>query len=216
MSDRDEFVSRPVLEERAKKLKTLVWVLSGLVFVLVVLMRSPYKIPLPDGVVFSFLPPFHALLNTLVAACLLGGLFFLARKNFKGHQRCMTGALILSGLFLLSYVAYHFTTVETLFGDADADGVLSDIERETVGSSRAVYLAILITHIVAAAVSFPLILMTFVHAWTNNFAKHKKLAKLVFPIWLFVAVTGPICYYMLKPFYPWELEKVPLEMEEEA
>ena len=216
MSDREKFVSRPVLEERAESLKKLVWIVSGLVFALVLMMRSPFKIPLPENMEMSFLPPFHALLNTLVAACLLGGLLFLARKNFKAHQRCMTGALILSGLFLLSYVAYHFTTVETQFGDADGNGELSDEEREMVGSSRVIYLVILITHIVAAAVSFPLILMTFVHAWTNNFAKHKKLARIVFPIWLFVAVTGPICYYMLKPFYPWELEKVELIFEEDA
>ena len=101
MSDRNEFVSRPVLEERAKLLKKLVWIVSGLVLLLVVMMRSPYKIPLPEGVELSLLPSLHALLNTLVAACLLGGLFSLARKNYKAHQRCMTGALGLSGLFLL-------------------------------------------------------------------------------------------------------------------
>ncbi|MDA7881190.1 DUF420 domain-containing protein [Akkermansiaceae bacterium] len=205
MSDREEFVSRPVLEERSKSLKRLIWIVSVLVLLLVVMMRSPYKIPLPEGVELTFLPPLHALLNTLVAACLLGGLFFLARKNFKAHQRCMMGALVLSGLFLLCYVAYHFTTVETKFGDLDGNGVLSDEEKEYVGTSRTVYLAILIPHIVVAAMSFPFILLTFVHAWTNNFAKHKKLARIVFPLWLFVAVTGPICYYMLKPFYPWEV-----------
>ena len=214
MSDRDKFVCRPVLEDRAKKLKKLVWIVSGLVLLLVVMMRSPYKIPLPDGLVLSMLPPLHALLNTLVAACLLGGLFFLARKSYKAHQRCMTGALALSGLFLLSYVAYHFTTVETLFGDSDGNGELSDVEREVAGSARTVYLSILITHIVAAAISFPFILLTFVHAWSNDFAKHKKLAKKIFPLWLFVAVTGPICYYMLKPFYPWEAAKVELILEE--
>ncbi|MDB4576914.1 hypothetical protein N9Z77_02140 [Akkermansiaceae bacterium] len=81
MSDRNEFVSRPVLEERAKSLKKLVWIVSGLVLLLVVMMRSPYKIPLPEGVELSLLPPLHALLNTLVAACLLGGLLSLAPKN---------------------------------------------------------------------------------------------------------------------------------------
>ena len=214
MSDQNEFVSRPVLEERAKLLKKLVWIVSGLVLLLVVMMRSPYKIPLPEGVELSLLPSLHALLNTLVAACLLGGLFSLVRKNYKAHQRCMTGALGLSGLFLLSYVAYHFTTIETLFGDTDGNGKLSDEESEIAGSARTVYLSILITHIAAAAISFPFILLTFVHAWTNDFAKHKRLAKKVFPIWLFVAVTGPICYYMLKPFYPWEAAKVELILEE--
>ena len=95
-----------------------------------------------------------------------------------------------------------------------ADHQVSDEEREIAGSARTVYLSILITHIAAAAISFPFILLTFVHAWTNDFAKHKRLAKKVFPIWLFVAVTGPICYYMLKPFYPWEAAKVELIFEE--
>jgi len=213
MSDREEFVSRPILEERARALKKLVWIVSVLVLLLVGLMRS-YKIPLPEGVELSMLPSLHALLNTLVAASLLGGLFFVARRNFKAHQRCMSAALVLSGLFLLSYVAYHFTTEETLFGDYDGDGELSDEEREMVGSARKVYLGILIPHIAIAAISFPFILLTFVHAWTNDFARHKKLAKRVFPLWLFVAVTGPVCYYMLKPFYPWEAAKVELILEE--
>jgi putative membrane protein len=99
----------------------------------------------------------------------------------------MLAAMVLSTLFLLCYVAYHFTTVETRYGGE--------------GALRAVYFFLLITHIIAAGVSLPLILLTFISAWTSRFGKHRSMARWVFPLWLFVAVTGPICYLMLKPYY---------------
>jgi putative membrane protein len=109
--------------------------------------------------------------------------------------------LILSGIFLLCYVAYHFTTHETVYGDIDADRKLSEDELERVGGSRTAYLVILFSHIVAAAVSFPFILKTFVHAWTRDFERHRRLARKVFMVWLYVAITGPVCYWMLKDYY---------------
>jgi putative membrane protein len=90
-------------------------------------------------------------------------------------------------IFLLSYVVYHITTDPTRFGGT--------------GTIRTVYFILLITHIIAAAVSLPFILFTFIAAWTNQFDKHRKLARWVFPLWLYVAVTGPVCYWMLKPYY---------------
>jgi len=196
--------SGPVLKNRARFLKKLVWVVTILVLGLVVMMRSPYKIPVSAEALemISHLPRIVAGINTLVAACLLAGLWSIYRKAHRAHQRWMTSALVLSGIFLLCYVAYHFTTVETKFGDLDGDRVVSDEEKTIVGSARTVYLVILITHIIAAAVSFPFILLTFVHAWTRDFAKHRKLAPKVFMIWLYVAMTGPICYWMLKDYYP--------------
>ncbi|MGJ8696471.1 MAG: DUF420 domain-containing protein [Verrucomicrobiaceae bacterium] len=201
MSEREDFRELPVQEEKAAKMRRGVWVISVLVLVLVAVMRSPYKIPLPEGVEFSVLPKVHAGLNCLVAACLLAALFAIGRGKVRLHKQFMTGALVVSGLFLLSYVAYHFTTMETLYGDIDGGGAVDDFEKEQAGWRRPVYLGILIAHIVAAAVSFPLILMTFVHAWTNNFEKHKRLARKVWPLWFFVAVTGPVCYFMLRPYY---------------
>ncbi|MGC6426638.1 MAG: DUF420 domain-containing protein [Akkermansiaceae bacterium] len=201
MSEISEYRQLPVQTELAGRLRVGVWVVTGLVFLLVGAMRSPYKIPLPDGVSVAMLPQVHAGLNTLVAACLLAALLAIGRGAVKWHRRFMVGALILSVLFLLSYVAYHFTTVETKFGDANADGFVDDKEAAEIGILRTVYLAILITHIIAAAVSFPMILFTFVHAWTNDFEKHRKLAKKTFPLWLYVSITGPLCYFMLKAYY---------------
>ncbi|YCM44977.1 DUF420 domain-containing protein [Verrucomicrobiaceae bacterium 227] len=194
----------PVLKDRARLLKKLVWLITVLVIGLVVIMHSPYKIPVSAEAreMIGYLPRVVAGINTLVAACLLAGLWSILRKAHRAHQRWMTSALVLSGVFLLCYVTYHFTTVETKFGDFDGNGVVSDEEKAMVGSARTVYFVILITHIVAAAVSFPFILLTFVHAWTRDFAKHRRLAPKVFLIWLYVAISGPVCYWMLKDYYP--------------
>lgn len=197
---------QPIQTEKARKLKVVVWIVSSVVLLLVALMRSPYKLDVPPEYETAYdfikaLPGVMALINTLVAACLLGGILSILRKKQKLHQRLMTTALILSSIFLVFYVVYHFTTFETKFGDADGDGELSEGELEKFGNLRILYLTVLITHIIAAAVSFPMILMTFVHAWTRNFERHRNLAKKTFPLWLYVAVTGPFCYWMLKAFY---------------
>jgi putative membrane protein len=110
-------------------------------------------------------------------------------------------AFVCSFVFLLSYVTYHFTTSATLYGDMNGDGLLSNLEKAEVESSRILYLVILLTHIALAAISFPFILITFVYAFTNQFQKHRKLSKKVFPVWLYVAVTGPVVYIFLQPYY---------------
>ncbi|MFT6178295.1 MAG: putative membrane protein [Paracoccaceae bacterium] len=202
MSD-SAILKQPILVGRAKKLKVVVWILSIVVFGLVVAMRSPAKFTQSlevEGYI-KMLPGVVAIINTMVAACLLGGLWYIVQKKYKAHQRCMTAALLLSAAFLVCYVVYHFTITETKFGDIDGNQKIDPVESNEVGGLRFLYLTILLTHIVAAAVSFPMILMTFVHAWTRDFAKHKKLARKVFPLWLYVAVTGPIVYWMLKPYY---------------
>lgn len=200
----DEFsLNQTVLVGRAKFLKICVWTLTIIVFGLVVAMRSEYKFTqsLEVEVYLKMLPSVVALINTLVAALLLGGLWCVMKKNYRAHRYCMSSALVLSALFLVCYVIYHFTMPETKFGDIDGNYKIDEAEANAVGSLRHLYLVVLGTHILAATVSFPMILMSFVHAWSRDFAKHKKLARRVFPLWLYVAVTGPVCYWMLKPFY---------------
>lgn len=169
------------------KLRILVWVLTVVVWLLVGAMRRPEKFPLPEGVSLSFLPMVHAILNTCVAVFLVAALVMIKRKNVVAHRRFIGAAMIASATFLLCYVMYHFTTEETKFGGE--------------GSIRIAYFALLISHIILAAVSLPFILQTWVYGFTNQVAKHRKLAKRVFPVWLYVAVTGPICYLMLRPYY---------------
>lgn len=185
--EREEWLRRTPDHARSKKLGIAAWVVTALVLVLVGMMRSPYKIPLPDGWSMAFLPPVHAALNSLVALCLVGAVITVKQGKINAHRNFIVVAMLLSAMFLLCYVAYHFTTVETRYG---GDGAM-----------RSLYFFLLITHILLAGISLPLILLTFIAAWTNRFEAHRKLAHWVFPIWLYVAITGPACYLMLRPYY---------------
>ena len=171
----------------AKKLQIGIWIFTALVWLLVGAMRRPEKIPLPEGFNLDFLPAVHAILNSCVALLLVVGLVMIKRGNVQMHKKAISAAMLCSALFLVCYVAYHFTTEETKFG---GDGIV-----------RIVYLSILISHIVLAAVSLPFILMTWMYGFTNQIEKHRRMAKFVFPVWLYVAITGPICYLMLRPYY---------------
>lgn len=167
-----------------KRLNLISYFVSAVVLVLVGLMRR-YKFDL--GVDFGFLPPLHASLNVLTAVLLLTAYYFIRRKNVEAHRKFIYAAMMTSALFLLSYVLYHFTTPETRF--------------RGTGAIAYVYFFLLITHIVLAALILPFILLTFNRAYTGQFARHRKMARWVFPLWLYVALSGPICYLMLKPYY---------------
>jgi len=168
----------------AKKLNIAASIVSAVVLLLVVFMR---KIHFETGIDFSFLPPFHATLNGLAAIALMFSFYFIKNKNVKAHQRANELALLLSTLFLLSYVVYHTTTEATSFGGE--------------GTIRYVYFFLLITHVILAAVILPFILFTFIRAFTGQIDKHRRMAKWVYPLWLYVAITGPVCYLMLRPYY---------------
>lgn len=186
MSEKSEWLARPANEELAKKLKVAAWIVSAAVLALVAVMQR-VRLDLPEGWSTSFLPPFHAAVNALAALVLVVALVFIKQGKVAAHRAAMMVAVGLSVLFLLSYVAYHLTNDPTRFGGE--------------GAMRGVYFFLLITHIVTAAVSFPPILFTLIAALTNRFAAHRKLARWVFPMWLYVAVTGPVCYLMLRPYY---------------
>ena len=130
----------------AKKLNVAAWVITAVVLLLVGLMRR-VKIELPAGWDFSFLPPFHASLNALTALVLLVAFYFIKQKNIEAHRKAIYLAMGLSVLFLLSYVAYHFTSPEIKFGDSNLDGLVDAAEAAAVGSTRTFYLILLITHI---------------------------------------------------------------------
>jgi len=184
-----------------KKMNYLAVVISIVVLALVGMMRRP-EFKIKTDIDFSFLPPFHSTLNALAAVALIAALYFIKNKNMKAHRNAIYAAMVLSGMFLLSYVVYHFTNDAVKFGDANFDGVVDDAEKAAVGSMRTIYLLLLITHVTLAGVILPFILVTFNRAFTNQFDRHKKIARYVFPLWLYVAITGPICYLMLRPFYP--------------
>jgi putative membrane protein len=109
--------------------------------------------------------------------------------------------MILSLLFLVTYIAHHLLAGETRYGDTNFDGVVSVEEAVVAGNARAFYLILLSTHIVLAATSLPFILFTAYRAMTGEFENHKRKAKRMWPIWFYVAVTGPLVYLMIKPYY---------------
>jgi putative membrane protein len=180
-------------------LDKIAWGLSAVVLALVGTMR---RVKISSPIDFGFLPPIHASLNALTAVMLVAALIAIKRRNVETHRKLVMAALVSSTLFLLSYVAYHFTKAEVLYGDSDHNGVLTAIERAAVADTRPFYLVLLATHIVLAAGVLPFVLMTFNRAYTKQFEKHRALARWVFPVWLYVAITGPVCYLMLRAYYP--------------
>ncbi len=182
----------------AQKLNRVAYVLSVVVLLLVGLMR---RVKIDLGIDFSFLPPVHAVLNGLCAVLLIAALFFIKNKQVENHRKAIYGAMACSALFLLCYVLYHFTTPEVIYGDTNGDHILDDAERTLAGSSRSVYLIVLLSHIALAAISLPFILITFIRGFTQQVDKHRSMARWVYWLWLYVAITGPICYLMLKPYY---------------
>jgi len=138
-----------------------------------------------DGVDFSFLPPIYAGINGVTAVVLISALIAIKAKNMKLHRGLMRVALLLSLLFLVAYVAYHITSDSTSYG----------------GAYATLYYIILISHIVLSVIVIPLVLFTYLFAWQGNFERHKKWTRFSFPIWLYVAVTGVIVYFMIAPFY---------------
>ncbi len=168
----------------AKKLYPIAWVLTAAVLGLVAVMR---QVKLDIGIELNFLPPVHAILNSIVAVLLVVALIMIKQRKVAAHQKAITAAMACSALFLLCYVAYHFTTPETKFGGE--------------GPIRTLYFVLLISHIALAAISFPLILFTWIFGYTGQIQRHRKFSKITFPMWLYVAVTGPICYLMLMPYY---------------
>ena len=121
--------------------------------------------------------------------------------TINGVTAVMKSAIGCSIAFLVMYVAYHMTTDSTIFGDINHNGELDVAEKLNVGNLRLVYFLILITHVILSIAIIPLVLVTYVRALAAKFDKHKKIAKITFPIWLYVAVTGVIVYLMISPYY---------------
>jgi putative membrane protein len=149
----------------------------------------------------SFLPPIYASLNGLTALLLVMGVMAIKNGNKKVHERFMTTAIACSVVFLVMYVAYHMTADSTVYGDIDGNKILGATEKANAGSIRYVYLFILLSHIALSIVIIPLVLITYVRALAARFDKHRKIAKITFPLWLYVAVTGVVVYLMISPYY---------------
>ena len=134
-----------------------------------------------------FLPPIYATINAITALVLIMAYVAIFNKKIKLHQRLMQTAIALSLIFLVMYVLYHMTSDSTKFG---GEGII-----------KSTYYIILITHIILSVIVIPFVLITYVRAITNNIERHKKIARITFPVWLYVAVSGVLVYLMISPYY---------------
>lgn len=176
----------PILKKNDKQAKLLIFTVSFVVFAAVaVLSRVQLEVDLGFDVhVFALI---NAVINSAVSILLVAALIAVKSKKYVQHKNIMFGAIILSVLFLVSYIAHHLLAGDTIYGGE--------------GSIRYFYYFILITHIILAAIILPFILFTAYRSLTGEYDKHKKLAKYTWPLWLYVSVTGVIVYIMISPYY---------------
>lgn len=177
-------MNRAENREQKKKFNRIITLVSILVPLVVVIL---FGVKIPDTEPLSFLPPIYASINGLTAVLLLYAVWAIKQGKRILHQNIMSACIVLSLLFLLMYIAYHMTADSTSYG---GDGIL-----------KYVYFFILISHIFLSIVIIPLVLKTYAHAYLKDFERHRKLAKITFPVWLYVAVSGVIVYLMISPYY---------------
>jgi len=168
-------------EKKFNKIINLVSIVIPLVVAVLFVVKLPNVEPL------GFLPPIYASVNGLTAILLVIAVIAVKNGKLELHKRLMTGCILLSLAFLVMYVAYHMTADSTSFG---GDGVV-----------KYIYFFILITHIILSIIIIPLVLRTYAKAYLKNYEAHRKLAKITFPLWLYVAVTGVVVYLMISPYY---------------
>jgi putative membrane protein len=167
-----------------KKYNKLIVVLS---VVIPLLVAALFGVKIPNVEPLMILPPIYATINAITALVLICAFLAIQKKKIKLHQRLMQFAIVLSVLFLMMYMAYHMTSDSTKFG---GEGIIKHI-----------YYIILITHILMSVIVIPFVLITYVRAITNNIEKHKKIARITFPLWLYVAISGVLVYILISPYY---------------
>jgi putative membrane protein len=167
-----------------KKYNVWIWILSIAIPVAVAIL---FSVKIPNVERMGFLPPIYATINGLTAIILVTAVYQIRKGNRKLHERLMKTAITFSVLFLLLYIAYHMTSDSTTYG---GEGIM-----------KYVYYFILITHILLSIIVIPFVLITYVRAISGQFYKHRKIARITYPLWLYVAVTGVIVYVMISPYY---------------
>lgn len=181
-------MSKELISAEEKKYKKFIIIVSIAIPVAVALLFLVNLRKLGFNVEpLTFLPPIYATINAFTAVLLIASVIAIKKGNKKLHEQLTTSAIICSALFLVMYVAYHMTSDTTKFGGE--------------GTIKYIYLFILFTHILLSIVIIPFVLITFMRARLGKFPQHKKIAKITFPLWLYVAVTGVIVYIMISPYY---------------
>ena len=191
---------KPSIAKNDRLANWLIGIFSIVVFIVVVVLGK-FKLEVELGFDVHIFATINAFVNASIALVLVAALVAVKKKNYELHKKFMITALVLSILFLLSYIAHHLLAGEAKYGDSNHDGIVDDAEKIAAGAMRMVYLVILITHIILAAIILPFILFTAYRGLTSEFPAHKKLARITWPLWFYVAVTGPIVYFMISPYY---------------
>lgn len=188
------------IKKNDKNARLLIGVFSLVVFSAVVILTK-VKLDVNLGFDIHIFATANAVINSIIALTLIAALVAVKNGHYLLHKKLMITALVLSILFLVSYIAHHLLAGETKFGDANLDGIVDEAEKLSLGSLRIIYFIILLTHIFLAAIILPFILFTAYRGLTSEFAAHKKLARITWPLWFYVAVTGPVVYLMISPYY---------------
>lgn len=188
------------LQKNDKKAYWLIGIFSVVVFA-VVASLGQINLKISVGFNVHIFAKINAVLNSFVAVLLITALLAVKNGQYTLHKKMMLAAMILSILFLISYIAHHLLAGDTKFGDINHDGLVSADEKLQAGGIRIVYYLLLVTHIILASLILPIILLTAYRGLTGEYAAHKRLAKYTWPLWLYVAVTGPVVYLMIRPYY---------------
>ena len=188
------------LQKNDKKAYWLIGIFSVIVFAVVVSLGQ-INLKISVGFDVHIFAKINAVLNSFVAVLLITALVAVKNGQYTLHKKMMLAAMVLSILFLVSYITHHLLAGDSKFGDINHDGLLSDDEKLQAGSMRIVYYLLLVTHIILASLILPIILFTAYRGLTGEYAAHKRLAKYTWPLWLYVAVTGPVVYLMIRPYY---------------
>jgi putative membrane protein len=188
------------LPKNDRKARIIILTFSVIIFIAVTaLERVTLDVELGFDVhIFALL---NAVINSIVAVLLVAGLLAAKRGAYITHRNIMLTAIVLSVIFLVSYVLHHLFAGSTYYGDLDRDSVVSELEKAEAGSMRYVYFILLGTHILLAGVSLPYILFTAYRALIGENARHRKVARITWPMWFYVAVSGPLVYYMISQYY---------------
>jgi putative membrane protein len=177
---------QPLLKKNDKKAKTLIFIFSAIVFTAVVIL-SRVKLDVDLGFDVHLFAKANAIINSCVAVLLIAALITVKAKNYTLHRNIMMSAMFLSVFFLVSYICHHLFAGETKFGGE--------------GIEKTIYYIILFTHIPLAGIILPFILFSAYRGLTGEYDKHKKLVRITWPIWFYVAVTGVVVYWMISPYY---------------
>ncbi len=191
---------QPYLIKNDYRAKIFIWSVSIIIFVAVAIL-SKVKLNVDLGFDPHVFAKANAIINFTVTILLLAGLMAVKSQKYLLHKRIMIAAIILSILFLVSYICHHLFAVETKFGDIDHNSIISADEKTLAGSLRIIYYFILVTHIPLAGIILPFILFTAYRSLTGEYQRHKKLARITWPVWFYVAVTGVVVYLMISPYY---------------